>query len=60
MRTASARIDRVIVGGYEENGIPDPYKLTFVLKGNQTGTVPHAKEQFKEKAKKSNEEKRVS
>ena len=53
-------IDRVIVGGYEENGIPDPYKLTFVLKGNQTGTVPHAKEQFKEKAKKSNEEKRVS
>lgn len=37
-------IDRVIVGGYEENGIPDPYKLTFVLKGNQTGTVPHAKE----------------
>ena len=53
-------IDRVIVGGYEENGIPDPYKLTFVSKGNQTGTVPHAKEQFKEKAKKSNEEKRVS
>ena len=53
-------IDRVIVGGYEENGTPDPYKLTFVLKGNQTGTVPHAKEQFKEKAKKSNEEKRVS
>ncbi len=53
-------IDRVIVGGYEEDGTPDPYKLTFVLKGNQTGTVPHAKEQFKEKAKKSNEEKRVS
>lgn len=53
-------IDRVIVGGYEENGTPDPYKLTFVLKGNQTGTVPHAKEQFKEKAKKSKEEKRVS
>ena len=53
-------IDRVIVGGYEENGTPDPYKLTFVLKGNQTGTVPHAKEQFKQKAKKSKEEKRVS
>ena len=32
----------------------------FVLKGNQTGTVPHAKEQFKQKAKKSKEEKRVS
>lgn len=53
-------IDRVIVGGYEENGTPDPYKLTFVLKGNQTGTVPHAKEQFEEKEKKSKEEKRVS
>ncbi len=53
-------IDRVIVGGYEEDGTPAPYKLTFVLKGNQTGTVPHAKEQFKEKAKKSKEEKRVS
>ena len=53
-------IDRVIVGGYEEDGTPDPYKLTFVLKGNQTGTVPHAKEQFKQKAKKSKEEKRVS
>ncbi|EOT28834.1 hypothetical protein C805_00355 [Eubacterium sp. 14-2] len=53
-------IDRVIVGGYEEDGTPDPYKLTFVLKGNQTGTVPHAKEQFKEKTKKSKEEKRVS
>ena len=53
-------IDRVIVGGYEEDGTPDPYKLTFVLKGNQIGTVPHAKEQFKKKAKKSKEEKRVS
>ena len=53
-------IDRVIVGGYEEDGTPDPYKLTFVLKGSRAGTVPHAKEQFKEKAKKSNEEKRVS
>lgn len=53
-------IDRVIVGGYEEDGTPDPYKLTFVLKGNQAGTVPHAKEQFKEKQKKSKEEKRVS
>ena len=53
-------IDRVIVGGYEEDGTPDPYKLTFVLKGSRAGTVPHAKEQFKEKTKKSKEEKRVS
>jgi hypothetical protein len=48
-------IEKVIVGGYDEDGTPDPYKLTFILKGNQTGTVPHAKEQFKEKQKNSKE-----
>ncbi len=42
-------IDRVLVGGYNEDGRPDPYKLTFVLKGNQSGIVPNAKEQFKKK-----------
>ena len=30
-----------------EEGNPDPYKLTFVLKGNQSGTVPNAKEHYK-------------
>lgn len=53
-------IEKVIVGGYDEDGTPDPYKLTFILKGNQTGTVPHAKEQFKEKQKNSKEGKKVS
>ena len=56
-------IEKVYVGGYEEDGTPDPYKLTFILKGNQTGTVPHAKEAFKEKQKetgKSEDGKRVS
>ena len=56
-------IEKVYVGGYEEDGTPDPYKLTFILKGNQTGTVPHAKETFKEKQKetgKSEDGKRVS
>ena len=43
-------IDRVLVGGYNEDGSPDPYKLTFVLKGNQTGVVPNAKAQFKAKS----------
>lgn len=51
-------IDRVMVGGYNEDGSPDPYKLTFVLKGNQTGVVPNAKEQFK--AKNSEKGKMVS
>lgn len=41
-------IDRVIVGGYNEDGTADPYKLTFVLKGNQQGVIPDAKNHFKE------------
>ena len=56
-------IEKVYVGGYEEDGTPDPYKLTFILKGNQTGTIPHAKETFKEKQKengKSDDGKKVS
>lgn len=56
-------IEKVYVGGYEEDGTPDPYKLTFILKGNQTGIVPHAKEVFKEKQKetgKSEDGKKVS
>ena len=56
-------IEKVYVGGYEEDGTPDPYKLTFILKGNQTGTIPHAKETFKEKQKetrKSEDGKKVS
>lgn len=51
-------IDRVIVGGYEEDGTPDPYKLTFVLKGNQKGVLPNSKEHFKKQ--KSNNERKVS
>ena len=40
-------IEKVLVGGFDEDGNPDPYKLTFVLKGNQTGTIPNAKEHYK-------------
>ena len=56
-------IDKVYVGGYEEDGTSDPYKLTFILKGNQTGTVFHSKDAFKAKqkeAKKSEKGKQVS
>ena len=52
-------IDRVLVGGFNEDGTADPYKLTFVLKGNQSGVVPNAKEHFKEQ-KKSEKGKMVS
>lgn len=50
-------IEKVYVGGYEEDGTPDPYKLTFVLKGNQQGILPNAKKAYKEKHKKSKGEK---
>lgn len=44
-------IEKVIVGGYDKDGNPDPYKLTFVLKGNQTGVIPNAKQHYKEMQK---------
>lgn len=34
-------------GGFDEERNPDPYKLTFVLKVKQSGTVPNAKEHYK-------------
>lgn len=44
-------IEKVIVGGYDKDGNPDPYKLTFVLKGNQSGVIPDAKNHYKEMQK---------
>jgi len=52
-------IDKVLVGGYDEEGNPDPYKLTFVLKGNQSKTIPNAKDNYKEQ-KNSEKRKKVS
>ena len=52
-------IDRILVGGYDEEGNPDPYKLTFVLKGNQSKTIPNAKDNYKEQ-KNSEKGKKVS
>lgn len=42
-------VNKVYDGGYDEEGNLDPYRLTFVLKGNQTETVPNAKKHYKEK-----------
>lgn len=52
-------IDKVYVGGYNEDGTPDPYKLTFELKGSYTGVIPDAKRHFK-KSKNSKKGKKVS
>lgn len=42
-------IDRIIVGGCNEDGSLDPYKLTFVMKGKQSAIMSNAKNQVKSK-----------
>lgn len=39
-------VEKVIVGEMNEDGLIDPYKLTFVLKGNVYKTIPDAKERY--------------
>ena len=53
-------VDKVIVGGYDEQGTPDPYKLTFVLKTRREEIVPHAKEIYKEKKRKNKDKTKKS
>lgn len=40
-------VEKVIVGETNEDGTVDPFKLTFVMKGNGNSIVPNAKEWFK-------------
>ena len=40
-------VEKVIVGETNEDGTVDPYKLTFVMKGNGNSVVPKAKDWFK-------------
>ena len=44
-------VEKVIVGGYDENGNPLPYKLTFILKCNQDMNVIDARAEYKSKKK---------
>ena len=44
-------VEKVIVGGYDDNGNPLPYKLTFVLKCNQDMNVIDARAEYKSKKK---------
>ena len=37
----------LVIGTYDENGNPSPYKLTFVLKCNQDLKVDDAKADYK-------------
>ncbi|MBQ8260924.1 MAG: recombinase family protein [Lachnospiraceae bacterium] len=40
-------VDKVIVGEAYDDGTVDPFKLTFVMKGNGSRSIPDAKEWFK-------------
>ena len=40
-------VEKVIVGETNDDGTVDPFKLTFVMKGNGNSVVPNAKAWFK-------------
>ena len=39
-------VDKVIVGGYNENGEKDPYKITFIYKTSFTDGVDASKRKY--------------
>ena len=39
-------IEKVIVGGYDEDGNKDPYKITFIYKTGFRNEIGNAKERF--------------
>lgn len=45
-------VEKVIVGGYDEDGNPTPYKLTFILKCDQNLNIMDAKADYKVNHKK--------
>ena len=44
-------IEKVIVGGYDEDGEKDPYKITFIYKTGFKSEIENAKRHFKKSAK---------
>lgn len=48
-------IEKVIVGGYDDEGKKDPYKVTFIYKNGFKDGIPGAKERFAPKKGKSDE-----
>ena len=39
-------VEKVIVGGYDDNGNKDPYKITFIYKTGFKNEIGNAKERF--------------
>ena len=44
-------VEKIIVGGYDSAGKPAPFKLTFVLRNQQSITQNYDRERYKEKQK---------
>ena len=44
-------VEKIIVGGFDLEGKPSPYKLTFVLKTDQKVVAINNRERYKEKQK---------
>ena len=52
-------VEKIIVGGYDSEGKPSPYKLTFVLKADQKVVAINNRERYKEKQKEIKRRNRV-
>jgi len=50
-------VEKVIVGGYDENGNALPYKITFVLKSEQSIATSYDLEKYKKKQKEMRKDK---
>ena len=48
-------VEKVIVGGYDSDGNPAPYNLTFVLKSDQSISTEYNRERYKAKQKETRE-----
>jgi site-specific DNA recombinase len=48
-------VEKVIIGAVNEDGSTDPYKITFVLKGNDNKSIANAKERYLGLVKKQDE-----
>lgn len=48
-------VEKVIVGGYDSNGNPAPYNLTFVLKSDQSISTEYNRERYMAKQKETRE-----
>lgn len=48
-------VEKVIVGGYDDDGNADPYKITFIYKTGFRDSYDNAKTKFRPKSKKTNE-----